>query len=220
MWSRFGRAHDRFRIDGVLFEQARYEKELLAPSSPASSPGAHGHLREASPQDGSFVYKREEGRSTCASLPIHHQRRERRAATPRAHGRHQEPRDLGYSGEHLRLFRKMLEAPHGMILVRGPPGAANHDALRRAQAGGVAREEHRDHRRPRGVQHRAGSPGAVNVKAGLTFAVGLRSILRQDPDIILVGRSVISRPRPRRCRQPSPAISCSRRCTPTAPWAP
>ena len=46
---------------------------------------------------------------------------------------------------------------------------------------------------------------AVSDKAGLTFAVGLRSILRQDPDIVMVGEIAISRPRRWRSRPRRPA---------------
>src|SRR6202453_2468093 len=95
---------------------------------------------------------------------------------------------LGMADEILASFNKVLALPHGIILVTGPTGsgktstlytalAAINDAVRKI----ITIED------PIEYQMRGINQIQVSEKAGLTFARGLRSILRHDPDVILVG---------------------------------
>jgi type IV pilus assembly protein PilB len=85
-------------------------------------------------------------------------------------------------------FRAMLDRPHGVILVTGPTGSGKtttlYSALNDLNSSDrciVTVEDPVEYELPLITQVQ------VNLKAGLTFATGLRSILRQDPDIILIG---------------------------------
>ncbi|MEX2179882.1 MAG: ATPase, T2SS/T4P/T4SS family [Gemmatimonadaceae bacterium] len=89
--------------------------------------------------------------------------------------------------EQLRIDR-LLQAREGLILVTGPTGSGKtttlYAALRRLQQGGVnivTVEDPIEYRLPGIIQVQ------VNERAGLTFAAALRSIMRQDPDVLLIG---------------------------------
>jgi type IV pilus assembly protein PilB len=95
---------------------------------------------------------------------------------------------LGFSPEQLRLYRTMLKQPQGWILVTGPTGSgktttlyASLNALKDVTKNIVTVED------PIEYQLEGINQVQINPKAGLTFASGLRSILRQDPNVILVG---------------------------------
>ncbi len=96
--------------------------------------------------------------------------------------------ELGMSDETLNRFRSLVGSEHGLILVTGPTGSGKSTTLYGAlsevdtrQRNVVTLEDPIEYQLP-GV-----SQTQINQKKGLTFAKGLRSILRQDPDIILVG---------------------------------
>jgi len=96
--------------------------------------------------------------------------------------------DLGMSPECLRVFEQMIRKPHGIILVTGPTGAGKTSTLYAAlskintiEKNIITLEDPIEYEIDRVRQSQ------VNVKAGLTFASGLRSIVRQDPDIIMIG---------------------------------
>ncbi len=95
---------------------------------------------------------------------------------------------LGVETDDLILLRSALMRPHGMIAVTGPTGSGKtttlYAALAELSSGDraiITLEDPIEYELP-GVRQ-----SQVNVRAGLTFATGLRSILRHDPDIILVG---------------------------------
>ncbi len=99
-----------------------------------------------------------------------------------------DPTRLGMSQNHLDAFLAILKQPQGWILVTGPTGSgktttlyASLNAVMDATKSIVTVED------PIEYQLEGINQVQVNPKAGLTFASGLRSILRQDPDIILVG---------------------------------
>ena len=96
--------------------------------------------------------------------------------------------ELGYLPESLVLYEKMLKVPYGMILISGPTGAgksttlyASVNSLDLKGRNVITIEDPVEYRFERINQIQ------VNPRAGLTFAAGLRSILRLDPDVILVG---------------------------------
>jgi type IV pilus assembly protein PilB len=95
---------------------------------------------------------------------------------------------LGYTGEDLRRFRRAILRPYGMVLVTGPTGSGKTTTLYAA-----INEVHSDEDKiitiedPVEYQLKGIVQIPVNEKKGLTFARGLRSILRHDPDKIMVG---------------------------------
>ena len=96
--------------------------------------------------------------------------------------------DLGFSREDLTRFLGMIKAPHGIILVTGPTGSGKTTTLysalgliNNADINIITVED------PIEYQMQGISQVQVNPKIGLTFANGLRTIVRQDPDVILVG---------------------------------
>ena len=95
---------------------------------------------------------------------------------------------LGFSDEEAVSIEELLEFRDGIILVTGPTGSGKtttlYSAIRHIQSEGVnivTVEDPVEYRLPGIVQVQ------VHEKAGLTFAAALRSILRQDPDVVLVG---------------------------------
>jgi len=95
---------------------------------------------------------------------------------------------LGFTAHNSGLFNKILKAPEGIVLVSGPTGSGKSTTLYAA-----LNEMNQPNRNivtvedPVEYQFHGISQVQVNAKAGLTFADGLRSILRQDPDVIMVG---------------------------------
>ena len=97
-------------------------------------------------------------------------------------------KDLGLSEEDLKKVERIISKPYGMVLVTGPTGAGKSTTLyamllklKSPKKNIITIED------PVEYQIKGISQIQVNPKVGLTFAVGLRSILRQDPDIIMVG---------------------------------
>jgi type II secretory ATPase GspE/PulE/Tfp pilus assembly ATPase PilB-like protein len=97
-------------------------------------------------------------------------------------------KELGMDTRELERFKHVLELPHGIILVTGPTGSGKtstlytalntiNDAVRKI----ITIED------PVEYQLRGVNQIQVSEKAGLTFARGLRSILRHDPDVVLIG---------------------------------
>ena len=97
-------------------------------------------------------------------------------------------RELGMDRRELDCFRRVLQMPHGIILVTGPTGSGKtstlytalheiNDAVRKI----ITIED------PVEYQLKGVNQIQVSEKAGLTFARGLRSILRHDPDVVLIG---------------------------------
>lgn len=96
--------------------------------------------------------------------------------------------DLGFTDELTADLNKLLTHPHGMILVTGPTGSGKSTTLH-ACLQHIATPNKNIITVEDPVEYNAENVNQiqVNAKVGLTFAAGLRSILRQDPDIIMVG---------------------------------
>lgn len=96
--------------------------------------------------------------------------------------------DMGYTGRALRTIRKALKEPHGMILTSGPTGSGKSTSLYallqeiKDVAINIVTLEDPVEYKMEGINQIQ-----VNPEVGLTFATGLRSILRQDPDVVMVG---------------------------------
>jgi general secretion pathway protein E len=180
----------RFRIDGAL--QEMFTLPLITTSSLISrikimaSMNIADHQR---PQDGQFSVKTK-GRvidirvamvgtvyGEMAVLRLLDKTRATLAMT-----------DLGFLQQSQSLYEKMLKVPYGVILVSGPTGAgktttlyASVNSLNQTQRNIVTIEDPVEYRFSNINQIQ------VNPRAGVTFASGLRSILRLDPDVILIG---------------------------------
>lgn len=96
--------------------------------------------------------------------------------------------DLGMTDYNYDMFEKMIKCPHGVVLVTGPTGSGKTTTLY-AALGEIAKPnvnvitvEDPVEKNIDGINQ-----VQVNTKAGMTFAAGLRSILRQDPDIVMIG---------------------------------
>ena len=96
--------------------------------------------------------------------------------------------ELGFSPTNLEKMNSIINRPHGMILVTGPTGSGKtttmYSILSRINSVGknlITLEDPVEYALP-GINQ-----VQINVKAGLTFPTGLRAVLRQDPDIIMVG---------------------------------
>jgi len=95
---------------------------------------------------------------------------------------------LGFRPDSLKRYEEMLQVPYGMILVTGPTGAGKTTTLY-ASLNGLDRKGRNILTIEDPVEYHFKNINQiqVNARAGLTFAAGLRSILRLDPDVILVG---------------------------------
>ncbi len=96
--------------------------------------------------------------------------------------------DIGFATDHLELIRSIIQRPHGILLVTGPTGSGKtstlYACLSEINAPDINILTVED---PVEYQLEGISQTQVNAKIDLTFASGLRSFLRQDPDVIMVG---------------------------------
>ena len=95
---------------------------------------------------------------------------------------------LGFTEQNLTVFEKIIKSPNGIILVTGPTGSGKTttlyailEELNQVSKNIITVED------PVEYQMDGVNQVQVNIKAGLTFAGGLRAILRQDPDAIMIG---------------------------------
>jgi len=95
---------------------------------------------------------------------------------------------MGYIGRALRIIRRGLEQPNGMILTSGPTGSGKSTSLY-ALLQEIISDEINIVTLEDPVEYKMSGINQIQVNAGvgLTFASGLRSILRQDPDVVMVG---------------------------------
>lgn len=180
----------RYRIDGVLHE--------VQHASPAMTAGVISRLKVMASLDIAERRKPQDGR-----ISVSHAGRSvdlRVATLPTVWGEKVVMRildtaigtktldDLAMSARNLEVFRDSFTKPHGMVLVTGPTGSGKSTTLYTA-LGAVARPEVNVITVEDPVEFRMDGINQVqvNVKAGLTFAGALRSILRSDPDIVLIG---------------------------------
>ncbi len=180
----------RYRIDGVLIEKGVLpEGTKLAVISRIKIMAGLDIAERRIPQDGRISVKIK-GRNVdlrCSVLPtIYGEKIVLRVMDPNAVI--SELSELGMLPETLKKFVDFIESPHGMILVTGPTGCGKsstlYAALRRintAEDNIVTIED------PVESPIKGLNQVQINPKAGLTFASGLRSFMRQDPDIMMVG---------------------------------
>src|SRR5439155_1537880 len=180
----------RYRVDGVLYDSTAPPKSLQSALTSRVKIMATLDIAERRlPQDGRFRIKLS-GREVDLRVSI----------LPTVHGEKIVMRvldkgnlsasldTLGLEPDDLLRFRRAIDAPHGMILMTGPTGSGKTSTLyavltqlNTPDLNIVTVEDP--------VEYQMMGVNQVQVKPdiGLTFAGGLRSILRQDPDVVMVG---------------------------------
>lgn len=180
----------RYRIDGALFEQITYDIGMLpAIIARLKILGGMDISEKRKPQDGriSIIVDRVEYDIRVSILPTYYgekcvMRLAQKTALTRS------KKDLGLGDADMKKFDHILSNPHGIILVTGPTGSGKSTTLYTALSElnkedvNIITVEDPVEANINGINQ-----VHVNVKAGLTFASALRSILRQDPDIIMIG---------------------------------
>jgi len=180
----------RYRIDGVLFETSHPPKSVESALISRIKVMSNLDIAETrAPQDGGF------------SIKLGAKEIELRVSTcPTIYGENMVLRILdksnlmvdlktsGLMGSNLEKYDTLLKKPYGVILVTGPTGSGKTTTLYASLSLLDSKtkniktiEDPVEYRLP-GIRQTQ-----VNPKAGITFATGLRSLMRQDPDIIMVG---------------------------------
>lgn len=180
----------RFRIDGALYEKFTYDIHLLpAIIARLKIIGGMDISEKRKPQDGriTYVVDRVEYDIRASILPtVYGEKCVMRLAQKRMLTK--EKSELGFSEEEMRQFDNILKNPNGIILVTGPTGSGKSTTLYTALSE-LNKEDVNIITVEDPVEANIDGINQVqtNVKADLTFASALRSILRQDPDIIMIG---------------------------------
>lgn len=180
----------RQRVDGVLQEHVMKERRIAPALVLRLKLMAGLNISEKRlPQDGRFNIKIK-GRSVdvrLSTMPVQHGESVVMRLLDQSSGMLNLD-GLGMPAELLKRFRRLVRHPHGMVLVTGPTGSGKTTTLYGALAELnnpetkiITVEDPVEYRLPRVNQVQ------VNDKIGLTFAGVLRSALRQDPDIVMVG---------------------------------
>lgn len=180
----------RFRIDGVLVEKLRYDISILAALST--------RIKIVSGLDIAERRRPQSGRMTATVDDVEYDIRVEILPTSfgekivmrlaRANALTRDKSELGIQPYEMKKFDRILKHPNGIILVTGPTGSGKSTTLYTALS-----ELNTPEVNILTVEDpvEANIPGInqvqVNPKAGLTFASALRSFLREDPDIIMVG---------------------------------
>jgi general secretion pathway protein E len=180
----------RYRIDGILYDMEAIPKKVQeAVISRIKVMGKMDIAERRLPQDGRATIKLGDGEVDIRISSVPTSQGERivmRLLDLTA--RLLELQEIGLDDEDLKMVDRYIHYTHGIILVTGPTGSGKtttlYAALQRinsSQKNVITIEDpieyHLDHI----------SQIQVNTKKGLTFAAGLRSLLRQDPDIMMVG---------------------------------
>ena len=182
----------RYRVDGVLFVASSYDRRLLS--------AIIARVKILSGLDISEKRKPQDGRSTImvdgreydirvSTLPtVYGEKCVMRLALKQAVHARFGMHTLGFHSNEEALFRRILSRPNGIVLVTGPTGSGKsrtlYTALNELNSIDVNIVTVED---PVEINIDGVNQTQVNPKAGLTFADSLRSILRQDPDIIMIG---------------------------------
>jgi type IV pilus assembly protein PilB len=180
----------RFRVDGILHDQVTIPKQMQAAVLSRMKIMSDMNIAlKRIPQDGRFRLNIEGGQIDM-----------RVSSLPTIFGENIVMRlldttsiligleKLGFDEQNLEQFKSLIVKPHGIILVTGPTGSGKTTTLYSAlnsintpDKNIITIED------PVEYQLKMVRQSQINPKGGLTFATGLRSILRQDPDVIMVG---------------------------------
>ena len=186
------RTRVRYRIDGLLFDLLEVPRQLhLAVVSRIKIISRLDIAERRLPQDGSFGSRihGHEFDFRVSTLPtVYGEKVVLRLLEKAAIVERYSVENLGFEKEQLEMFLKGIRRPWGMVLITGPTGSGKSTTLHTAlkfikspRKNVVTVEDPVEYRQP-GIQQ-------VNVKSeiGFDFSRALRSILRQDPDIIMIG---------------------------------
>ena len=184
------RVRVRYRVDGVLYTTATYSSKLLqAIIARIKIISGMDISEKRKPQDGRFsitVDHREYDVRVSMLPTVFGEKCVMRLAQKKVLQRSKQ--ELGFSEEELEKFNQILEKPNGIVLVTGPTGSGKSTTLYAAlselndEAVNIVTVEDPVEANIAGINQ-----VQVNPKANMTFANALRSILRQDPDIIMIG---------------------------------
>jgi len=180
----------RFRIDGVLHDIQTIPKVVhAAVVSRIKTMGRLDIAEKRRPQDGRIKTTRD-GREIelrVSTLPVAFgEKTVLRIFDPQM--LMQDLAGLGFYPDELRQFNDFITRPHGIVLVTGPTGSGKTTTLYSALKTIANREQNiTTIEDPIEMVYEDFNQTAVQPKAGVTFASAMRHILRQDPDIIMVG---------------------------------
>ena len=180
----------RYRIDGELYNKMKYASQLSSAIIARIKIISGMDISEKrKPQDGriTYVVDRKEYDIRVSTLPtVYGEKCVMRLAVKKNLLR--DKRTLGFNDDEMEKFNHILENPNGIVLVTGPTGSGKsttlYTALAELNKEGVNIITVED---PVEANIDGINQVQVNPKAELTFASALRSILRQDPDIIMIG---------------------------------
>jgi type IV pilus assembly protein PilB len=181
----------RCRVDGVLLEIMKLPKSVEAPLISRIKILSNLKIDEHRiPQDGQFTIRLKDNQTIDMRVSI----------SPVIWGEQVvlrlldktgtkvELESMGYTGRALNMIRKGLQLPHGMILTSGPTGSGKSTSMyamiqeiKNDSINIVTLED------PVEYKIEGVNQIQINPDVGLTFATGLRSVLRQDPDVVMVG---------------------------------
>lgn len=180
----------RYRIDGILEEKLRLDRQYHAALISRIKILSNMKIDEKRlPQDGRFNFRSDDGEVDLriSSLPTAHGEKivmrllRKNTKIPTL-------QELGLRGKALKNLEEAILIPHGIILITGPTGSGKTTTLyslismiNTPKVNIVTLED------PIEYQMTGVNQVQINPQAGLTFASGLRSFLRQDPNIIMVG---------------------------------
>ena len=183
-------ANIRYRIDGLLAQHMDISRSMYIPLTSRIKIMADLDIAEKRiPQDGRIRYEvgDEQFDFRVSTLPTHYGEKTVIRILKHDMGLLSLSR-IGFSEKELESISELIEKPQGMIFVTGPTGSGKSSTLFaclnaiRTKAINITTIEDPIEYKVEGINQ-----VQINEKAGVTFASTLRSILRQDPDVILVG---------------------------------
>ncbi len=180
----------RLRVDGVLRQEVLMPKQLQAPVIARFKLMANLNVTEKRlPQDGhiTFIAGHRPVDLRISSLPTSFGESVVMRILDKSSVRH-EMEALGLSERNQRVFEQVMKRTHGIVLVTGPTGSGKNttlytglQAINKEERSVFTLEDPIEYELPLVRQTQ------INPDIGMTFPVGLRALLRQDPDVIMVG---------------------------------
>ncbi len=181
----------RYRIDGVMYEQMTLpHSHLAACVSRLKIMSGLDIAERRRPQDGRFSTRDDSGREfdiRMSLMPTVYGEKACMRLLEKANSMASIER-IGFFPDQRAMFERFIKRPHGLILVTGPTGSGKSTTLY-AGLQSINDSSKNINTIEDPVEYRLNGINQmqVNAKIGVTFAAGLRTLVRQDPDVILVG---------------------------------